>query len=148
MSLFGLPVFVSFPSRSVRASTVAPTCGFANLAALHSSAPHRFVSESFHILSFALWIDFCNSALTWAVAADLHLILFSFSIWLPISWIFPFHHHVYWAKIVILLAVASVIMPSASLDHSDLLSSLWPVLSTLQYAISLAHSMVSFSAFS
>jgi hypothetical protein len=108
MFSFWLLVFVCYPSQSVRASTLTPTCGFGDWAALHSSALHRFVSESFHILSFALQIEFCNSAVTLAVTADLHLILISFPIWLLIAAIFLFHHHVHWGKIAIFLAEASV----------------------------------------
>lgn len=93
ISSFLVRVFACFPSLSVRASKRAAARGLANFITLPTLASLWFFRYSFHILSFALRIDFCNFALAWAVAADVRLFLCSLPSWPLCSLISPFRHH-------------------------------------------------------
>jgi len=115
---------------SVRASMVDHARRLANFAALLTSAYLRFCRKWFYNLSFALRIDFCNSAFAWVVTANLHLFLYCLPRCILLSLILPFHHVYDQMQILILLAVASNALPSASLRHSASHSTSSPVLFT------------------
>jgi len=143
---FSATVFACFPSLSVDLSTVAPTRGLANFAALHTSPALRFSKWSFHIRLFECRIDLCTSAFVCTAASSLIPFPFSLPNTLLLSLVSLFDHLFDWVQILRFFTLASSSLLSISWHHSGSRSTSSPVHSSSRWALSPSSSFQKISA--